>query len=119
MSQDLEVTELRAGLFRLEETPFFVESGARLGDLVELAELPSGDYRFVRVVDAAPGVRYDYFLPEYLPVQLQAFTVAAERLGVKWELIFGGVLILHAPPGVRVEAVNRIVSEFHRAPPGD
>lgn len=119
LSQNLEVLDLGAGFFRLEETPFFVESAARLGDLVELEALPSGDYRFVRVVEAAPGARHDMILPGYLPVQLEALSDAAERRGVKWELIFGGCLTLHLPPGVGAEAVDQILGEFNRARPPD
>ena len=104
MSQNVEVTPLGDDLYLLDETPLVTESTARLGSIVELKLMSDGLYEFVKVVQEAPGSRQDYILKHgHSDKQIEAFSIEAERRGVKWELVFENLLILHLPTGVEPE----------------
>jgi len=111
MSQNLEATPLGGGLYLLDETPLVTESTARLGSIVELKQMSDDLYEFVKVVQEAPGSRQDYVLKAgHSKKQIEAFSIEAERRGVKWELVFENVLILHLPAGIQPEFALKAIN---------
>ena len=68
-------------------------------DLVELEEIESGKYRFVRVLERARLQRFEFLLSDS-EAQSKALEPVLSRvmeLGGDWERVFGGVLTMFLP----------------------
>ena len=68
-------------------------------DLVELKEIASGKYRFVRVLQRARLQRFEFLLsdPEAQAKALEPVLSRVTELGGAWERVCGGVLTMFLP----------------------
>ena len=68
-------------------------------DLIELEEIGSGKYRFVRVLQRARLQRFEFLLsdPEAQAAALEPIFSRVVELGGNWERVFGCVLTMFLP----------------------
>jgi len=76
-----------------------LKSLPNLRDLVELEEIGSGKYRFLRVSRRTQLQRFEFLLsdPEVQAKALEPVLVRVVELGGDWERVFGGVLTIFLP----------------------
>jgi len=68
-------------------------------DVIELEEIQSGKYRFVRVSQRARLQRFEFLLsdPEAQAKALEPVLSRVMEMGGNWERVFGGVLTMFLP----------------------
>ena len=110
--EDIEVEQLPDGHVRLLETPLASETGARLGDIVELKTEGSVS-RFVRIVAPSILVTLEWLVtsrvadsPEFRKTIQYVRTIGGET-----EQAFGGMLLVHVP-SERVREVTARIEEL-------
>ena len=110
--EDVEVEPLPDGYVRLLETPLASETGARLGDVIELRSEGSVS-RFVRVVAPSTLVTLDWLLPKRVADsdEIRETIQYVRTIGGETEQAFGGVLLVHVP-SERVEDVTVRLQEL-------
>lgn len=96
---------LKGNLYRLGTTPLTDDGGIYLGDVIEAEMQENEVLRFLRVVEASPLHHWSWFLSEKVieSAAFEAFRRAIERQGGIWERYFGGIFIVHLPPGASVD----------------
>ena len=94
-------------MFRLEETPIFGDPGVELhiGDTIEAEPLADGTHRFVRVVKRAELRHCRYMLSQKFAgsPHCAEYLAAVVAAGATWELIMGGILLVHIPFSVEFD----------------
>ena len=95
----LELTQVGPRLFRIGSVPVMIEA-ASFGDVIEADSNTAGGLRFVRVAERGGWRTYDFVLPSELIESERVVTILDRvlSLGGRWELVFGGVLLLCLPP---------------------
>lgn len=97
----LRLTALGRNLYRLEQTPVWVDVQAFRGDIIEAEALDNGVLHFRRVVTPSLWSHWDRLLPQKVVESsaFAAFKEAIEAVGGVWEQYFGGIFLVHLPPG--------------------
>lgn len=96
--EEIGVEPLGEGHVRLLETPLASSTGARMGDVVEVA--PEGStFRFQRIVAPSVLITTEWLInaKSTESEELAVFLAQLCRLGGEWERAFGGILLVHAP----------------------
>jgi hypothetical protein len=111
----LDVTFLDKDTYRIEETPIF-NPGVTLGDVIRVKE-ERGIYYYVETVEKSNLDRYAWLLSKETvsSMEIAAFKQRILEIHGKWELIFGGFLVIHIPKDAAMdvdEEMNRIIERF-------
>lgn len=99
-SEELLLTQLSPGIFRLEETSLSSELELYYHDVIEAKAEPETPLRFLRIVSKSGLVTTSFVLPKGL-AESEAVKKLLARImdaGGNWERVFGGLFILHFPP---------------------
>ncbi len=105
--EDLTVEELSNGLFKLLETPLLAEEDLSFGDLIQVASLADGSYRFIRVVTKSKCKSFTLVvgaLSDSKKSRLWDFAVAS---GVNLEPTLEGVVNISIPTGTRKDFLTK------------
>jgi len=101
-------TDPMSCLFADDETD--LESLPDYGDVVELEEIESGKYRFMRVAQRARFQRFEFVLsdPEAQAKALEPLLSRVMEMGGNWERVFGGMLTLFLPQNSRYDPTEDV-----------
>ncbi len=101
----ISLEPLKGNLHRLGTTPLTDDGGIYLGDIIEAEMQENGVLHFLRVVEASPLRHWSWLLPEKVveSAAFEAFKGAIEEQGGIWEHYFGGIFIVHLPPGTPLD----------------
>ncbi len=97
----LLMTPLGKRLYRLEETEVFLEEPLYFHDVIEAKRKLWGGLEFRKLVKRSGLEVCDFILPLTLPAseEFQALLRRVKDEGGTCEIMFGGVLFTHLPPG--------------------
>jgi hypothetical protein len=114
-SEQLTVTPLGDRIYRMEFGRLCA-SHPDNGDLIEADTLADGSLKFRRIVKRADFQRRGYLISKQTAdsenfARLRESVIA---LGGRWELNFGGYLVLYLPPNVSFEAVEAAFPSWPR-----
>ena len=104
-TQSVDVTPLEGNLYRLEETPVFIEQQLFLGDVIEAETHEDGVLYFHRMITPSPWLHWQWLLSR-VTVESPAFATlkeAIEEQGGKWEQVFDGLFFVHLPKESRFD----------------
>ncbi len=106
----LLVTPLGGGLYRLEESGLFLdlelaEDESELHRVVRCTEHADGSLEFVEFVRPSPWKLHSRGLPRGVAEspELARWLETVRARGWHWERLFGGLLLVHAPPDAEVD----------------
>jgi hypothetical protein len=113
------VDELGAGRFRLRCFPICSCEKMSLGDVFEAKQLTDGTLEYIRRIERGHYKKYTYVLSEKLKesTQLANFLDRVLEMDCHWEIIFGGLLMIGVPRGVKwnpTEDLDRVLQEVGR-----
>jgi len=117
-SERLLVTPLGPNLYRLEESSALGE--ASYHDIVETEPQTDGTLRFIRVATPS-GLKTVSWILSKVKIESPAMSALLDKVisvGGFWEIIFGGVLLVHLPPAeqdIILGQFNSLFSEPHGA----
>jgi hypothetical protein len=112
LANNMLLTQVGQNLYRIEETPVLIDS-VSYNDIMEADLQSDGSLLFRRVVKKAEIKTFDFVLHKEV-VESERFRVFLDRVkesGGRWELIFGGWLLIHLPlecnfdPGQEIDSV--------------
>lgn len=111
----LEVTPVARDKYRIEETSVF-NPGIALGDIIRVKEKQGISY-YVETVQKSGFIRYAWLLSQEAASsrEITIFKQHIKDNEGRWEQIFGGLLIIHMPPGSLLDAegeMARIMERF-------
>lgn len=97
------VQPVAPNLYRLEDTPIWAnceDDPIHAGDVIEVAPLPDGTHRLVRVVERSSMRHFSWAVARFFveSAEYRRFGAAVEAAGGSWEGAFGGFLWVHLPP---------------------
>jgi len=87
-------------LYRLDERSF--ASDAVYGDIIRVNEMANGALLFIEITERSTLTTQSWILsPEVLGTErIQSILNSVMEAGGMWEQAFGGVLMVHTPPGI-------------------
>lgn len=99
--EDLLLTPLGDNLYRVEESSLLGECMYR--DVVKAKPLDDGTLQFLSVEARSGLTVQSWILSESVIAapQFQAILNDVMAIGGNWEQAFGGLLLIHTPPGLR------------------
>ena len=112
------LTQIGPNLYRLEETPVFIES-VSYKDVIEADKQPDGSLLFCQVVQKSDLRTYDLILSKEIVAseELAIILDKVTALGGHWERIFGGCLFIYLPANTDydpVDEINRVNSNLEQ-----
>jgi hypothetical protein len=111
-TESLIVIDLGGGLCRLEESPISSES-AGWGDVIRCTPGPGGSLICTDVVQPS-GLHREWFISSTAYQESQNWADLKERImaaGGNWELVWGGIVILHYPQEKAEEFAPLLVAD--------
>jgi hypothetical protein len=111
----LDVTPVDNDKYRIEETPIF-NPGVTMGDIIRVKE-DKGVYYYQETVQKSPFKRYAWLLSKEAvdSAEIEAFKKRISGNEGKYELIFGGLFVIHIPKDTFIDVdaeMNRIIGRF-------
>ncbi len=105
LTEQLSLTSLGSGSYRLEESSFFDDS-INLGDVIAAEPIDEGRIRFVSVLGKSSYVTLRWAISKKVAESegLTRFLEQVAAVGGLWEQAMGGMLILHLPQGSAFDA---------------
>ncbi len=106
----LLMTPLGNGQYRLEETPVLLEEPLFFRDIIQASRHLGRGLNFQQLVEKS-GLRvYDFLLPLEVAgsEELQVFLRRIKGDGGHWEVVFGGIVIIHLPPASALDPEKEI-----------
>jgi hypothetical protein len=121
-SEGVLATPVGPNRWRIEESAV-CSVRARIGNVVEVEPLPSGDLRLVRVVRRSPYRSFRWLLWRALldSDDFSAFCRRVEEAGGEWSRIFGGVVVIDVPKDSPLDVkaeIARLSEKYRRFAPG-
>jgi hypothetical protein len=110
-TEELLIEEVGPELFLLKESS--LAGFARYHDVVHATRSEDGSLLFRRIVEQSSFVTSTYILPEGTADSAELEVILSEvmDLGGCWERAFGGVLLIHLPPG-KIEGFEERIKEL-------
>ena len=108
---DVPVVAVFGNVFRLEGSAVFAE--VYLGDTIEVAPLPDGSYKLVKVLERS-GDKVSQFILNLTFIESPHFKEFCEAVldaSGTWERLMGGIVLVHMPSHVSFDAD----AELHEA----
>jgi hypothetical protein len=104
-SEQLSLTSLGGGSYRLEESSFFDDT-INLGDVIAAEPMNEGRIQFVSVLRKSSYVTLRWAISKKVAESegLTRFLEQVGAVGGLWEQAMGGMLILHIPQGTAFDA---------------
>lgn len=117
-SEQLKLTEVGPGLYRLEESAF--AGDAVYGDTIRAHRTPSDELIFREIADRSALITQSWILSaEVLAAPpIRAILASVMAAGGMWEQAFGGMLIVHTPPSMAQTVFDEITGASSRGEGG-
>jgi len=115
-SERLLLTALGKDLYRVEESSFVTAAVYR--DVIKTSDTRDGSLLFIEIVERSPLVTNTWTLRKEV-IESQAVQSILRRImdeGGNWEQVFGGCLIVHAPPEISREIEEQILAAANDCP---
>lgn len=121
-SEGVLATPVGPNRWRIEESAV-CSVRARVGNVIEVEPLPSGELRLVRVVRRSPYRSYRWLLWRALldSGDFAALCHEVEKAGGLWDRVFGGVLVIDVPKDSPLDVkgeIARLSEKYRRFAPG-
>ena len=115
-SEHLLVTPVDSNLYRLEESSGMGE--VVFGDVIEVERHPEGRLQFKRIATPSRLATTTSILPLNVTktAEFRTFLDRVMSLGGNWELLYGGVLLVHLPQPVPFDVEPEIKAILPKKP---
>lgn len=102
VTEGIQLVQVHGNHYRLESSSLFGEPNIFYFDVIEIEPTGQNSGVFRRIVQRSGFVVLDRLLPRAIAESplLPGLLEKVMQLGGNWERFFGGVLLVHLPPGV-------------------